>query len=781
MGRARVFVPILLLVINGQAQQAPSAASANSLAATSNQAAPSFFSTRTDSPTGATPRGIAALDYNADGKLDVAVVNAADNTVSLLKGNGTGAFAGDQVYAVTPPVAIGARDFDEDGQLDLVVSNQGFDIGAGYVMFSRLKQPPPKTTLGNLGTSDTGLQLAGADLNGDGHQDFAVVSPLGSAVTVVLCNGNATCRPATSYTVGSFPRGVASGDFNGDGKVDLVVSLSGENSVGVLLNSGGGAFAAPLKYATGNSPTWVVTGDFSGDGKPDIAVVNSGAGTVSVLINNGDGTFKPKVDYAAGSSAMVAGDFNGDGKLDLAVTNETANTVSILLGNVDGTFQAALTLPAGNGPRNIVAADFDGDGKLDLAVTNSTGNTVSVWLNRQSAAPATHFIVSTQATAVIGAAFPFTVTAVDASNNVATAYGGTVRFTSTDGAATLPANSTLSGGSGTFAATLKTAGNQTISATDTVTPSITGTSALVAVSSVGQPAPVSVIPASGSASSQAMTFTFTDPQGYQSLNVVNILINNSLDAFHACYLAYSQPANVLYLVADNGVALLPGSVLTSAGSASNSQCAVSWGASPVTASGATLTLALTMGFTTAFAGNKVVYMAAGDVSANNSGWQALGVWQVPGASSATTTSVVGMSPARGNGLTQTTFAFTFSDTKGVQDLGVQNILVNNGLDGAHACYLAYVRPANLLYLVNDNGDALLPGQVLNTSGSFNNSQCAVSWSGTPVSVSGNNLTLILSITFAPAFRGSRIFFLASRDVSEANNTGWNIMGTWTVQ
>jgi len=58
-----------------------------------------------------------------------------------------------------------------------------------------------------------------------------------------------------------------------------------------------------------------------------------------------------------------------------------------------------------------------------------------------------------------------------------------VHFTSTDGAAILPANSTLTNGVGTFSSTLNTAGSQTITATDTVTSSITGTSNTITVTS----------------------------------------------------------------------------------------------------------------------------------------------------------------------------------------------------------------------------------------------------------------------------------------------------------
>src|SRR5262249_22572487 len=81
------------------------------------------------------------------------------------------------------------------------------------------------------------------------------------------------------------------------------------------------------------------------------------------------------------------------------------------------------------------------------------------------------------------AAFPYTppFTPQDQFNNPATQYAGTVHFTSSDGQAILPTDSTLTNGTGTFAATLGTAGSQTLTATDTNT-SITGTSGTISVS-----------------------------------------------------------------------------------------------------------------------------------------------------------------------------------------------------------------------------------------------------------------------------------------------------------
>jgi hypothetical protein len=123
--------------------------------------------------------------------------------------------------------------------------------------------------------------------------------------------------------------------------------------------------------------------------------------------------------------------------------------------------------------------------------------------------PATHLSVTAPAAAAAGTAFNFTVTALDASNNVATTYSGTVHFTSIDSQASLPANSTLTNGTGTFSATLKTAGGQAITATDTVTPSITGTSNSITVSSAASNVLLSVGVPSPPTAGIAFNFTVT--------------------------------------------------------------------------------------------------------------------------------------------------------------------------------------------------------------------------------------------------------------------------------
>ena len=85
--------------------------------------------------------------------------------------------------------------------------------------------------------------------------------------------------------------------------------------------------------------------------------------------------------------------------------------------------------------------------------------------------------------------FNFTVRALDQFNNTATGYTGTVHFTSTSQQALLPPDDTLINGFRTFGADLQTVGNQTITATDTVNPSITGTSNDILVLSDQPPTP----------------------------------------------------------------------------------------------------------------------------------------------------------------------------------------------------------------------------------------------------------------------------------------------------
>jgi len=300
------------------------------------------------------------------------------------------------------------------------------------------------------------------------------------------------------------------------------------------------------------------------------------------------------------------------------------------------------------------------------------------------------------------------------------------------------------------------------------------------------PAPTGVTPASGSTAAGSFVFTFTDPRGWQDLNVVDILVNNVLDGRSACYIAFVPSTGAVYLVDDAGDSGGPytGFTLPGSGTATNSQCTLTGSGSSFNGTGNNLTLTLAISFKTAFNGNRVIYAAARDNEGNNSGWQAVGTWNVPGGTAPTGPSVVSTSPASGGGSNKT-FTFTFTDTKGASDISVVNVLINRAIDGRVACYVAFVPSgpaAGTLYLVEDDGDAGGPfagGMLLPGTNTVQNSQCSISGAGSSVATNGNNLTLTLAITFSQGFRGNQIVFTAARSATQ--NSGWQAMGTWTVQ
>jgi hypothetical protein len=96
---------------------------------------------------------------------------------------------------------------------------------------------------------------------------------VGSAVSVLLGNGDSSFRTAFSYPAAVHPRAVAVADFNGDGSADIAV-VSSADVLGIWLSQGDGTFQAPLTYAPGSFSYSLAVGDFDGNGFPDIAVAN---------------------------------------------------------------------------------------------------------------------------------------------------------------------------------------------------------------------------------------------------------------------------------------------------------------------------------------------------------------------------------------------------------------------------------------------------------------------------------------------------------------------------
>jgi|GEM_PF-1239745 len=185
--------------------------------------------------------------------------------------------------------------------------------------------------------------------------------------------------------------------------------------------------------------------------------------TVTAL---GGGNISTQTAGTAFSITITAKDSSGN-----TVTSYTQpSTLSVSIGTIsptstgeftNGVWTGQVTLTQSGTSISISTAE---DGK------NGQSNTFGV-----NAGAAARFVVSGFTDPVTaGTASSVTVTAYDAYGNVATGYAGTVKITSSDSQAVLPANAGLTNGVGSFSVTLETAGSQSITATDTVTSSITG-------------------------------------------------------------------------------------------------------------------------------------------------------------------------------------------------------------------------------------------------------------------------------------------------------------------
>ncbi len=172
-----------------------------------------------------------------------------------------------------------------------------------------------------------------------------------------------------------------------------------------------------------------------------------------------------------------------------------AGTLHFTSTDPQAVLQAATTLKNGTGtfPATLKTVGGQTITATDTTSASITGASNSITV---SAAAPSRFSVSAPATAMARVIFSFTVSALDAYNNPATSYAGTVHFTSSDAKAVLPPNSTLPNGMGNFFATAESTGSQTITATD-VSGSLTGKSAPIATTAPANLAITSGAPPNG--------------------------------------------------------------------------------------------------------------------------------------------------------------------------------------------------------------------------------------------------------------------------------------------
>lgn len=331
--------------------------------------------------------GVALLDYDGDGDLDVFLVDGA-----MLEPGGTPRFppapgskpgnrlfrnmlsetgklefvdvtqeAGLALTGYGMGVAVG--DYNNDGYPDLYVTNFGSNVlyrNNGNGTFTNVTN--------EAGVADSGWSTSAAwvDYDRDGRLDLYVAHYLDFTIP-----GNVECTDATGkrdYCAPGAYKPVHGRLFRnlGNGRFRDVTETAG---IGSALGAGLGVACA----------------DFNGDGWPDIYVANDGSANL-LWLNNGNGTFHESAllsgaAYAADGIAragmgVAVGDFDGSGRESIFVTNLTREGATLFRndgpsGFTDASTQFGLYLPTfpytGFG---VQWFDYDNDGRPDLFVAN---------------------------------------------------------------------------------------------------------------------------------------------------------------------------------------------------------------------------------------------------------------------------------------------------------------------------------------------------------------------------------------------------------------------------
>ena len=287
------------------------------------------------------PGGVALLDYNNDGLLDVFFVNGG--------GIGDPMTLPENFHRSEPRYWNRLYRQNRDGSFIDVTEQAG---------------------LASAGDSNYGMGVAVGDYDNDGFPDLFVTS-YGKNI-LYHNNGDGTFADVTSKS------GVAGGgwsvsagffDYDNDGKLDLFVTRYMEWDTQHSKDCGG-AFH-----------TYCPPGEFPR--------------TTNLLYHNrGDGTFED-VSARAGISAkkghglgVAFADYDGDGFTDIFVANDGMQQY-LFHNNGNGTFtevgvQAGAALNADGGPLSgmgVAFQDYDNDGRADVIVTTLPRQTYGVFHN----------------------------------------------------------------------------------------------------------------------------------------------------------------------------------------------------------------------------------------------------------------------------------------------------------------------------------------------------------------------------------------------------------------
>jgi len=145
------------------------------------------FTLKSSPSVGSSPFGIVASDFSGDGKVDLAVTNMCgsrpgcthrgEGSLSILTGAGDGTFSMTfvQMYGYNYPKGIAAGDFNGDGKIDLAVV--GLNESVALVFLGNGKGRFESPIASNGFGPPQAESVAVGDFNGDGRLDFIENNP----------------------------------------------------------------------------------------------------------------------------------------------------------------------------------------------------------------------------------------------------------------------------------------------------------------------------------------------------------------------------------------------------------------------------------------------------------------------------------------------------------------------------------------------------------------------------------------------------------------------------
>ena len=124
------------------------------------------------------------------------------------------------------PASVAVGDFDADGKIDLAVSSYGFGSN-GVVSIMLGKGDGTFFPSVDYSSAPSPFSIVKGDFNGDSKLDLATANVQVDSVSILLGNGDGTFGAPVNYAV-DFPYELSTGDFNSDGKSDLVSAGNGD-------------------------------------------------------------------------------------------------------------------------------------------------------------------------------------------------------------------------------------------------------------------------------------------------------------------------------------------------------------------------------------------------------------------------------------------------------------------------------------------------------------------------------------------------------------------------